>query len=258
LTNQSPKYADTWSPKVTLLYEFTKKTVSWVSLSRSYHLPTGYDIGNAGATPGDPFAANPNIRPSISNEIEIGLRCNQYNLLGGSLTYYYIHTHDDILFNPDPAVYFNQNFNVNRQGVELALTSRPADWIDFYYTTAFTDARYDGGAYDNHHLPMVPEWQLTGGANWRPIKNWQLTLEAVHVRDQVAINDVNNVSAFNQYVVLNAKASYRWNRFTVFAAVNNLLDRLYETYPAYSSFTGVQKYNPVAGISFQAGATFKF
>ena len=258
LTNQTPKYADVWSPKTTLTYEFAKKTASWVSLSRSYHLPTGYDIGTAGATPGDPFAANPNIRPSVSNEIEIGMRCQQYDLLGGSLTYYYNYTHDDILFNPDPAIYKNDNFNVNRQGVELTLTSRPVAWVDFYYTTAFTDARYNGGSYTGHHLPLVPEWQLTGGANWRPIKNWQFTIEAIHVRDQVAINDVNNVSARNQYVVLNTKAAYRWNRLTLFAKVSNLLDRLYETYPAYSSFTLVQKYNPVAGINFQAGVSATF
>ena len=258
LTNQTPKHADVWSPKATLTYEFSQKTATWLSLSRSYHLPTGYDIGSAGAIPGDPFAANPNIHPSVSNEIEIGMRCQQSDLLGASLTYYYNHTHDDILFNPDPLVYVNENFNANRQGMELTLTSRPVDWVDFYYTTAFTDARYDGGPYNGHHLQLVPEWQLTGGANWRPVKNWQLTIEAVHVRDQVAINDVHNVSALNQYVVLNTKVAYRWNRLTIFTKVNNLLDRLYETYPAYSSFTLVQKYNPVAGINFQAGVSATF
>ena len=257
-TNQFPKEADAWSPKATLTYEFAEKTASWLSLSRSYHLPAGNDILLAGVDPvnGQRFISNPSIQPSISNEIEIGARCQRYNLLGGSLTYYYNHTHDDILF--DPATSGNNNFDVNRQGVELTLTSRPADWVDFYYTTAYTKARYDGGDYSHHRLPLVPEWQLTGGANWRPIKNGQLTLEAVHVRGQMAINDVYNVSPDNQYVVLNARASYRWNRLTVFAKVNNLLNRLYETYPAYSSSSGVQKYNPVAGISFQAGATIVF
>ena len=258
VTNQSSKVADVWSPKATLTYEFTEKTASWLSLSRSYHLPAGNDIGSAGNDPntGQQFVANPNITPSISNQIEIGIRSQQYNWLGASLTYYYNYTHDDILYNP--ATFYNGNFNDNRQGVELTLTSRPVDWIDFYYTTAFTDARFDGGIYGDHHLPLVPEWQLTGGANWRPIKNWQFTLEAVHVRDQVAINDYYNVSPLNQYVVLNARASYHWNRFTVFTKVNNLLDRLYETYPAYSTFSLVQKYNPVAGINFQAGVIATF
>ena len=255
-TNQFPKFADVWSPKATLTYEFAEKIATWLSLSRSYHLPTGFDIGTASTIVGQPFIANPNIQPSISNEIELGLRYQRYKLLGGSLTYYYTHTHDDILFNP--AKFENENFNVNRQGVELTLTSQPVDWIDFYYTTAFVDARYDGGAFSGNNVPLVPEWQLTGGANWRPSKNWQFTLEGVHVRDQVAINDVNNVSARNQYVVLNAKATYRWNRFTVFTKVNNLLNRVYETYPAYSYSTGAQFYNPVAGINFQAGATVTF
>jgi len=258
LTYQGPKTADVWSPKTTLTYEFTEKTASWLSLSRSYHLPLAEDITSAGFSPilAQNFVANPNIEPSVSNEIEIGMRCQQYRLLGGSVTYYYTYTHDDILFNPDPLVYRNDNFNVKRQGVELTLTSRPTDWVDFYYTTAFTDAQFDGGVYSGHHLPLVPEWQLTGGANWRPIKNWQFTLEVVEVRDQVAINDNYNVSPLNQYVLLNAHASYHWNRFTVFTKVNNLLDRVYETFPAYNGV--VQKYNPVAGINFQAGVTATF
>ncbi len=255
-TNQFPKAADVWSPKVTLTYEFAEKVASWLSLSRSYHLPTGFDIGTASTIAGLPFIANPNIQPSISNEIELGLRYQRYKLFGGSLTYYYNHTHADILFNP--ATFENENFNVNRQGVELTLTSQPVDWLDFYYTTAFTDARYAGGAFSGNNVPLVPEWQLTGGANWRPSQNWQLTLEGVHVRDQVAINDVHNASSRNQYVVVNAKAAYHWKRFTVFAKVNNLLDRLYETYPAYSYFTGKQFYNPVAGISFQSGISATF
>lgn len=255
-TNQFPKVADVWSPKATLTYEFAEKTAAWLSGSRSYHLPTGFDIGTASTIAGEPFIANPSIAPSVSNEIEVGMRCQRSNWLGGNLTYYYNHTHDDILFNP--VRFENENFNVNRQGVELTLTSRPVDWVDFYYTTAFTDARYDGGAFGGRHLPLVPEWQLTGGANWRPIQNWQFTLEAVHVRDQVAINDVKNVSALNQYVVLNAKVAYRWSRITVFAAVNNLCDRLYETYPAYSTFAGAQRYNPVAGINFRAGVSATF
>ena len=255
-TNQFPKAADVWSPKVTLTYEFAEKVASWLSLSRSYHLPTGFDIGTASTIAGLPFIANPNIQPSISNEIELGLRYRRYQLFGGSLTYYYNHTHADILFNP--ATFENENFNVNRQGVELTLTSQPVDWLDFYYTTAFTDARYAGGAFSGNNVPLVPEWQLTGGANWRPSKNWQFTLEGVHVRDQVAINDVHNASTRNQYVVVNAKAAYHWNRFTVFAKVNNLLDRLYETYPAYSYSTGKQFYNPVAGVNFQSGISATF
>ena len=264
LTYQGSQAANVWSPKAALTYEFTEKTASWISLSRSYHLPLANDIANAGYNPilAQKFVANPNIDPSVSNQIEIGIRCQQYNLLGGSLTYYYNHTHDDILFDPAaPGGGFfgsNGNFDDNRHGVELSLTSQPADWVDFYYTTAFTDARFDGGTYGGHHLPMVPEWQLTGGTNWRPIKNWQFTIEAVHVRDQVAINDVKNVSALNQYVVLNAKIAYRWNRLTMFTAVNNLCDRLYETYPAYSTFAGVQRYNPVAGINFRAGVSATF
>ncbi len=254
---RADKHADVWSYKTAATWSPTEKTATWVSASRSFRLPTGFDIGAAGSTPGTLFFANPAIEPVDARTVEIGVRCGESSLLGGSLVYYYSEVGDDILFNP--FTFQNENFDSVRQGVELALTSAPADWVDFYFTTAFTDARFDGGGFDDHHLPLVAEWQLTGGVNFRPVQALQLTLETVHVDGQVAANDLNNDFPRNQYVLVNAKARYTWKQTTLFVAVNNLLDRLYESYPTTSVGSPQNRaYNPAAGINVQAGATVTF
>ncbi len=248
------RQADVWSPKVSLTWQPVEKVTGWISASRSFRLPTGFDIGTAGSAPGQLFFANPTVDPVDARTIEAGARWPW-----GSLTYYYSQVKDDILF--DPFTFQNENFDSVRQGVELSLNSRPVEWVDFYVTTAFTDARFDGGAFDENRLPLVPEWQLTGGVNWRPIKGWQFTLEAVHVRDQVPTNDLRNDFDRNEYTVLNAKASYRWKQITMFAAVNNLLDNIYQSFPTVNTdFLGNQerRYNPAPGLNFQAGATVAF
>jgi iron complex outermembrane receptor protein len=155
----------------------------------------------------------------------------------------------------------NENFDSTRQGVELTLNSDPTDWLALYGTVAFTDARFNGGVFDDDHLPLVPEWQFTGGASVKPCKGLALVLEAVHARGQVAANDLNNRFSDNEYTVVNAKASYTWKQVTGFVAVNNIFDKLYETFPAVQTdFLGNQsrQFNPIAGINFQAGATVKF
>jgi outer membrane receptor protein involved in Fe transport len=251
------KRAGVWSYKAALTGRPADQVTTWLSASRSFRLPSGFDIGAAGSAPGTLFLANPNIQPVDARTLEAGARCDRSRWLAGSLDYFYSQVDNDILFNP--FTFENENFNSIRQGVELTLTSRPLDWLDFYYTTAFTDARFDGGAFDGHHLPLVPEWQLTGGVNWRPLKGWQFTVEAVHIRDQVANNDLNNLFPRNQYTVLNARAAYRWKRVSIFVAVNNLLDRLYETYPATASGIPQQRgFNPAPGINAQAGASLTF
>lgn len=245
------RQADVWSPKLSLAWQPVAKVTGWISASRSFRLPTGFDIGTAGSAPGQLFFANPNVDPVEARTIEVGARW-----AWGSATYYYSEVRDDILFNP--FTFQNENFDSIRQGVELTLNCRPVEWIDFYFTTAFTDARFDGGAFDGNRLPLVPEWQVTGGVNWRPLTGWQFTLEAVHVRGQVPTNDLRNDFDRNEYTVLNAKASYRWKQITMFAAVNNLLDNIYQTFPTVNTdFSGNQqlRYNPAPGINFQAGAT---
>lgn len=251
--------ADVWSPKIGMTYEIVEKTTSWVTLSRSFRLPTGFDIGTAGSAPGELFFANPDVQPVEADTIEVGLRTDACRYLGGSIAYFYSDVSEDILFNP--FTFQNENFDSTRQGVELSLVSRPLDWLDLYYTTAFIDAEFDGGAFDGNRLPLVAEWQLTGGVNIRPCRGLQLSLETVHVRGQVPNNDLNNDFSRNQYTVLNAKARYQWQRVTLFAAVNNLLDRLYQSFPTVSTdFLGNQEraYNPAPGINFQAGATVTF
>jgi iron complex outermembrane receptor protein len=253
------RHADAWSPKVGLTYEIVEKTTSWVTLSRSFRLPSGFDIGTAGSTPGELFFANPDVQPVEANTIEVGARTDCWRYLGGSLAYFHSDVNDDILFNP--FTFQNENFDSIRQGVELSLISRPWDWMDIYYTTAFIDAQFDDGAFDGNRLPLVAEWQLTGGVNVRPCRGLQLTLETLHVRGQTANNDLNNNFSRNDYTVLNAKARYAWRNVTLFASVNNLLDRLYQSFPTVSTdFLGNQQvaYNPAPGINFQAGATIAF
>ncbi len=253
------RHANVWSPKIGFTYELMERTTSWLSLSRSFRLPSGFDIGTAGSTPGELFYANPEVDPVQANTVDVGVRSDRCPYLGGSLVYFYSWVNDDILFNP--FTFQNENFDSIRQGVELRLISRPAQWLDLYYNTAWINAAFDGGVYDGNHLPLVPEWQLSGGVNIRPIPALQLTLETLHVRGQTLTNDLRNDFKRNQYTVLNAKARYQWKQLTVFAAVNNLLDRLYETFPSVQTdFLGNQerRHNPAPGINFQIGATVVF
>jgi len=250
--------ASVWSPKAALTWNPVEKTAVWLSLSRSFRLPGGLEISSAAYEPGYFILGNPQIEPVDARTIEVGARCDRSHWLTGSLTYYYSDVKDDIVFNPFVPPYGqNQNFDSIRQGVELELHSSPVPWLDLYFNTAFVHAEFDGGAYDGNRLPHVPLWQLNGGATVRPLRGLALTLEATHVRDQVVLNDLLNALPQNEYTVLNAKGSYQYKLATFFASVNNLLDRKYELFPAFSTFAG-RRYYPAPGINFQLGATLTF
>jgi iron complex outermembrane receptor protein len=251
------KHADVFSPKAGVTVELAEQTTAYASVSRAFRLPGGFDIGAAGAAPGQLFFANPGIKPVESRSFEIGARTSRHKWLGGSVAYFYSDVQNDILFNP--FTFMNENFNSIRQGVELTLNSQPREQVDFYFTTAWTDATFDGGSFDGKQLPLTVRWQVTGGVNFRPVEGLRFTLEALHACGQVPINDTTNAFPRNDYTVLNARVNFQRGNFNLFAAINNLLDERYEAFPAVTSGAPQSRsFNPAPGINFQIGGGVKF
>lgn len=152
------------------------------------------------------------------------------------------------------------NRNARRRGVELALKSRPEEALKFHGTSTYTDAHFDGGPNDGCPRVLMPEWQLAAGVSEHPAKGWTWSIENQLVTGQVRLLDLGNALPRNSYNVLNTRLSYTWKEVTAFAAVNNLLDRLYEQSPSSNPFFGpiVAMHSPSPGLNFRAGLTLKF
>ena len=211
------------------------------------------------------FAGNPNLVPVNARTLEFGLRSQRNSRLGGSLAYYHSWVEDDIFLNPTfPGATGSDNADAVKQGVELTLNSQPAEWVELDFSTAWSDAHFTSGPYAGQKQVLVPDWQLTGGVNLRPATGWLWRVETVYVRGQRRNLDLPNTLAQNTYAVVNTKLSYQWKNLTTYAAVNNLLDRLYEQFPTYNpSIFGPPpspglRHNPAPAINFQLGLTATF
>ncbi len=246
-----------WSPRVSLSYAFAEKTSGWISFSDAHRLPSANDVVS-----GDPrFPSSPALVALKARTVEVGIRSERHRLLSGSLAYFHSWVQNDIFTDPNPPAFGgNVNGDVLRRGVELTLRSRPADWVEFQAGTAWTDAEFDGGAYNGNRLVLVPEWQLRGAAIFRPAKGWTWSIEDLYSSGQVRFFDVGNALPPNLYNVLNTKIVYDQERFGVFLAVNNLLDRVYEQFPTSMPFVPpiTSQFNPAAGMNVQFGLTFRF
>ena len=94
--------------------------------------------------------------------------------------------------------------------------------------------------------------------NLYPLSGCTLTFEALHIIDQVVLNDLNNLLPKNSYTVLNAKASYVIKPVTIFASVNNLLDSRFELFPTSNGTVESRRFNPAPGLNVQFGANVTF
>ena len=248
------KENDEWSHKFSLDHDLSEKTKVWTSWSLAYRLPSANDVVSSSPT----FPGNPSLVPVQSRTFEFGFRSKLHRLLETSLTYYHSDVDDDIYSETlAPAFGGANNADVLRQGVELSLKSRPTKMLSLYLNTAYAAAEFDGGPRDGNRLVQVPKWQINTGLTLQPDSHWTFTLNNVYVGGQVRFFDVANALSRNAFNVMNARLSYRWNRYETYVAVNNLLDRVYEQFPT-STFAGAITHNPSPGLNFRVGLNAKF
>lgn len=247
-----------WSYQFSLDRDLTSASRSWLGWSDTLRLPSANDVVSSFAG----FASNPNLVPVKSKTLELGYRNNHWDYLSGEAVLFRSWVDNDIYTEPTFGFGFGGNNNADalRQGLELTLQSRPTKAVSFFLNTALTDARFTSGINDGRRQVLVPEYQISAGMNLNPTRDFTFTLENIYVGRQVRLNDPSNQLPRNAYNVVNAKIAYRWGKIRAFAAVNNLLDRLYEQFPTRQTpgSGGAIRFNPSPGISFRLGASAEF
>ena len=248
------KNGKAWSPKLSLIQKLYENLTGWVSLSRSFRFPTGDDIAYSSNLYGS--TSNPDLDPIDAKTLELGFRFSDVGLFNGSITYYLGKIKDDIVFDPNSGWGENINHDTKRQGVEISLRSNSSKSFQPFGGISWTQSRFRDGTYDNKDLPLVPLWQLTGGIDFHFNDSWSVRLENLKIKEQTAINDLQNNLPTNDYFLINGSVRYQKDDLGLFLAINNLTDEEYETYPTSSG--GVIFRNPAPGISLRTGLNYKF
>ena len=248
------KNGKAWSPKLSLIQKLYENLTGWVSLSRSFRFPTGDDIAYSSNLYGS--TSNPDLDPIDAKTLELGFRFSDVGLFDGSVTYYLGKIEDDIVFDPNSGWGANINHDTKRQGVEISLRSNSSRIVRPFGGISWTQSRFEDGAYDNKDLPLVPLWQFTGGIDFHLSDSWSVRLEGLNIKEQTAINDLQNNLPTNDYFLINSSVRYQKGDLGLFFAIKNLTDEEYETYPTSSG--GIIFRNPAPGISLRTGLNYEF
>jgi outer membrane receptor protein involved in Fe transport len=113
-------------------------------------------------------------------------------------------------------------------------------------------------------LPLIPNNRINAGLRYR-LNEWvTLSLNLIYVGDQFFRGDeANTQPKLDDYIVVNAGIDVRWNRFTGFAKINNLLNNKYETFGTFAPnaklpgdpiepfLTPAPPINVIAGVSYR-------
>jgi vitamin B12 transporter len=191
------------------------------------------------------FFANPNLKPESSTGYDAGVEQGfAHGVLRLGVTYYHNHITDLITTDPTATSYANIGL-ATTQGIESFLTYQPLEQllltIDYTYTEATDDVL---------HQPLLrrPKNKGTFIATWQATHAWQWSLDVLSVGDWVDISRDGFTSGIDApgYTTVNIATTYKLGtRWTLFARINNLLDRHYQNpvgflQPSIGAYAGIK------------------
>ena len=256
-----------FNPMLGATLRINPQLTAFASASQATRAPTPVEL--TCANPDDPcklpngFVDDPPLDQVITRTFSVGLR-QQSQTMRSSVSLFHALSHDDILFITDGNLtnegYFDNVGKTLRQGVELAFHWKPLqNWsVDANYTYLVAEFREDFLVSSPNHplrdpddedevdesarevskgnrIPLIPKQLFNASIGWeRDIG--ALRLQTVGRSKSRYRGDEANVDSeqLKGFMLLNLLGEVRpLPRLTVFARVENLLDKDYETFGVY-------------------------
>lgn len=226
------------NPVIGVVWKAAPAINVYANYGRGFETPTfieaAYNSATSGATP------NLSLKPSTSENFEIGTKAYITDNTRANLTLYYIKTNDEIVVSQIDAanrsIFTNAN-NTIRKGAEFSLESHFDNNISTYFAYTLLSAKFDsdfnsanGLIATGNHIPGTYSNQAYGEVRWK-YDPWgfHTALEARY-NSKVYVNDLNTDSA-SSYTIFNVRAGFEqvlnnWV-FREYLRVENLGDKEY-------------------------------
>lgn len=235
-------------------YELGAETFAYASYAGSFRYPVLNEIFN--------FFTNTidsGITPQTASGVEAGLRHYFGGAFFGELNFFQIDLDREIFYNPaggDFGFGANENFEgrTRRRGMEFSSgVSRGIATLRGNYGVVQTSVI--DGQYAGRQVPGVAAHKMAAEIFLQISPGLTASVNATYVGSRYFHSDWSNrFGKHDGYFLLNSRISYRWNRFTLFADFNNIMNHEYAEYgvlggfPVERAFYPSPKFNARVGI----------
>ena len=221
------------TPVIGAIWKVNPQLNLYTNYGKGFETPTfieaGFNSLAANATP------NLSLKPSESENFEIGAKAFIGNNTQANLTLYYVNTNDEIvtsLSGGGRSVFTNAN-KTKRTGAELSVDSSFANNISTYFAYTLLNAKFDSdfaAITAGNRIPGTYRSQIYGEVAWKyePL-GFHTAFEGRH-NSKVYVDDTNTDTA-SSYTIFNIRAGFEqnlanWN-FKEYLRVENLFDKDY-------------------------------
>jgi len=248
-----------FSPMIGLTYLTTPSTSLFATWSRNFRFPNRDELTGI-------FGLTPALDPEQATTYEAGEKFQAGSAFEGTLSIFRTDVKNEILFVPPAlgAAAFGENENVpevRHEGIEASASVRPSSTLRIKGSYTITRTRIQQGPFEGSHLPITPKHAGSVSADWGKDKGPLLSATGRFVGSRYLANDLaNQQEKLPEYIVVDAKLSYRFKSAEAFFGVNNILNRKYDDFGGVGGFPFGSRigFNPSPERNFMGGFTVRF
>ena len=199
-----------------------------------------------------PASLNTNLLPQTGNHLSAAISYAADDLRA-ELEFSRADISNEIFYNP--ATFANENYTIKTRHdvvrASVAVDLNTMAKLEANYS--LVKATFRGGGYNGNRVPSVADNIL--GASWRA--EWLMGLSSLlkvsYVGSSYFVSDQANANPkLPAYAIWDVMMNYRYGELDLFAGIDNLTNKNYATYGAYTSVY------PAAGMQLRAGASYSF
>ncbi len=202
---------------------------------------------------------NTHLDTELVTSWEVGVKHAFSDRLSGHATLWWSNLQNELYY--DNLTYVNATYDRTiHRGVDLGIEAKPFDFLSCSLSYGLQDAVFDASPYRGKTIPLIPTHTVsfTVGLDY---KGFALDLDGKYGSDRVRDGDLENAyRKLPGYFTMNARISYTYRQFEVFAGVKNITDVYGADFGGYriGDARGVFYSYPNPGRSFYGGVTVRF
>ncbi len=256
------------TPVIGAIWKVNQTTNVYANYGQGFETPTTIEM--AYSSQSSPTGPNLNLKPSTSDNYEIGMKSFISENTRLNLALFKTNTNNEIIIssNATYTVYGN-SAKTSRQGIELSADSQLSHNIGLYGAYTYLDAKFDNAytsgignalVYAGNKIPGTYKQQVYGEVSWKyPELNFKTALEG-RLNSKVFINDLNSGSAFG-YAIVNVRCGFEqkisnW-MLSEYLRIENILDRSYVGAVRVND-NGNRNYEAAAGRNWMLGLSTSY
>jgi len=248
------------SPKLNLVFSPSLRTDIYLNGGSGFHSNDARDviiskkINQLANDSVDQELAGIKVLPRATG-FELGLRTWLGNRVLTSVAGWYLHLEEELVFVGDEGS-TEVSGETRRLGIDAEIRIEIAKWIWADLDLNLSDGKYLKDPDGSNFIPLAPRLTSQGGVNFLHPSGFEGALRYRYISDRPANEDYSVVAP--GYGIVNLILAYRFNRFRIFAQVENLLNATWNEAQFDTESRLYYESSPISEIHFTPGNPINF